>query len=183
MKNKSPNGYIHQQAQQGFTLLEILVVIFIIAIMVSMVGLRFFQSSDELLQREARQLQSKLNLALDLAVLQSRNYALGIGQERYTFFVQNDEAQWLELSNHAVLRSGSLDKTPYRLELMLDDLVVDLPKIESDGFIPQVYFLASGEMTPLTLRLLLKEKSAVLPISLNVDPLGNSRLLQGDEVL
>lgn len=157
-------------------------VVFIIAIMVSMIGPRFFQSANDVMLRDAKTLQSKLGLASDLAVLQARNYALGIDPKRYAFFGQNEEGKWVELAKHAVLKSVNVDEK-YQLELLLDGLEVDLPKIESEGFVPQVYFLSSGEMTPMTLRLSWKDKKEVLPIQMRFDPLGNAKVLQGDEEL
>jgi len=155
---------------------------FIIAIMVSMIGPRFFQSTDDVLLRDAKALHSKLGLVSDLAVLQSRNYALGIDPKRYAFFGQNDEGQWVELAKHAVLKSSNIDEK-YQLELLLDDIVVDLPEIGSEGFVPQIYFLSSGEMTPMALRLSWRDKQDALPINMSFDPLGNVKVLQGDEEL
>ncbi|MGV6810268.1 MAG: type II secretion system minor pseudopilin GspH [bacterium] len=172
---------------QGFTLLEILVVIFIIAIMVSMTNLRYFQSPEARLQQTVERLHDKFTLAMDMAIMQSRNYALGIDAESYAFFGQDTQGQWIRLENLPVLSAQNLAEE-IELVLLLDGIKVDLPTIEAQsarfsnqtntqGFQPQIYMDSSGEVTPFVLQFIPKAAAQTsVKIALHVDPLGNSHI-------
>lgn len=175
---------------QGFTLLEILVVIFIIAIMVSMTNLRYFQSPEERLQQTVDRLHDKFSLAMDMAIMQSRNYALGIDTEGYAFFGQDEQGQWVRLEHVPVLSAQNL-ADEVELVLLLDGIKVNLPAMETEstqfstqadlantqGFQPQIYMDSSGEVTPFVLQFIPKAApQTAAKIALHVDPLGNSQI-------
>jgi general secretion pathway protein H len=165
-----------QARAQGFTLLEILVVIFIIAIMISMTNLRYFQSPEQRLEQTVNRLQDKFSLALDMAIMQSRNYALGVEPDGYAFFGQDQQGQWLRLEHLPVLSAESTTDHA-ELLLFLDGIKVELPAMDKQGFQPQIYMDSSGEVTPFMLQFSAKEsEQTTVKLVFQVDPLGNSQI-------
>lgn len=151
--------------QHGFTLLELLVVVVIVAILFTYTTLAIRSSSPEdLIQQEAQRLQRLVQLALEEAILRGEEYGLEVKLDGYRFlrFRQN---QWQPLEQDRLLRPREL---PYEMELEMrledTDIVIDT----SDDSLsqqmlnldteqgekkkprtrPQIYLLSSGEITP-----------------------------------
>ena len=77
---------------QGFTLIEIMVVIVIVSILVGAVSLTFPRSTDDLLKADAEHFSELLYLAQDEAILQSRDLAVAIDDSGYSFLSRNDKS-------------------------------------------------------------------------------------------
>lgn len=174
---------------QGFTLLELILVIAVIGLIVSVVSYNVIGSdpADEV-EQETRKLQVLFDMASDYAVLNQRQLGLRIDDEEmtYEFVVLSDEQKWQALDTQAIFALHELPEF-VSLELVLDDLpwqnedslfdttVFDENLSVSDEGVeigneediepppPQILLLSSGEITPFELRLIYDEPFAQTP--------------------
>ena len=144
---------VRKRSDDGFSLLELLVVIVIIAILFTFTTLAIRGTSpEELIQTEAQRLDRLLQLALEEAVLKGQEYGLEFSPDSYRFLLYVEDS-WLPLEQDKLLRRRQL---PENMELELeieqiDVLVEDRATTESDEEDeprPQVFLLSSGEITP-----------------------------------
>lgn len=155
--NTSPRP---EHSGAGFTLLEILVVMFIIGIIVGFAVLSVDgRAGDDKLQQEAERLDALLGLATDEAILYGVEVGLDLTRDGYRFLRFN-EGGWqpIDLSDHP-LRPRKLDPG-MKLELLEEDderkRLAQTKKDEDskeDGLRPEVLFLSSGEVTPFKIEL------------------------------
>jgi len=133
---------------QGFTLLELLVVIVIIGIVTSFavlsVGLLSPQSE---LETHGKRIRALMLLASEEAVLQGQELALQVDGQRYYFLSLKDKS-WLRVNNDPVLRDREL---PEHVQASVQ--VEGDTASENDDVKSRVYFYSSGEITPFTLSL------------------------------
>jgi general secretion pathway protein H len=151
----------------GFTLIEVLVVVLIMAIISAMLVMSFgILGDDRTLQQQARRISSLIELATDEAIMQGRDFGLEFMQHGYRF-VEHDAAldQWHEVIGDELLRPRPLEEG-MEFELFLEDRPVSLAEEAADtdvdedsgdrerqGYLPHVLILSSGEVTPFRLRL------------------------------
>lgn len=144
--------------QGGFTLLELLVVIFIIGLMAGYVVLSMDVGGRERsLDQESRRLHGLLRLASQEAVLQGREVGVLIYLDRYVFVVSGHKT-WEPLDDGAMLQPHQL---PYgwQLELIQDGQVIPpLTARLQQGEkgvppLPQLIFYSSGEGSAFQLRI------------------------------
>lgn len=150
----------------GFTLIEIMVVVVIISVLMGAVALSFPRDLKDLAGEQADRLQALVRLSLDEAVLQSRELALGFNEGGYQFYQQENNA-WVPFTE-GPFKPRHL---PANLlgELYLDDISVRLEKPENTH--PQVFILSSGEMTPFAYRFVIPGKQD--NVLLRVGPVGD----------
>ena len=86
-------------AQSGFTLLEILVVITLIAISTAMIAPSFISISDADINEQARRLQQVLRLASEEAQLTGAPIRMTALKERYYLESMTDDRQWQRLTD------------------------------------------------------------------------------------
>jgi type II secretion system protein H len=111
----------------GFTLIEIVVVVAMIAIIISMVTLSMGPQEDRALKEEANRIGALLKLAREESILQSQELALAIGEDGYRFEIY-DGAEWqVFASDDGVFRARPLPEG-MELKVMLDQKPVELPK-------------------------------------------------------
>lgn len=160
------------QKSRGFTLLEILVVLVIIAVMAGMLVFSAHDSPERRLQREAHALAALLNIATDEAVMQSREMGLVINDRGYHFVVfDNESKKWLPLQKKPL--ADHVFPEAYTVQFQLDgEQVDDATRALIEKFIergssgsgdaditteasdkPLLLILSSGEMTAFSLTL------------------------------
>lgn len=140
----------------GFTLVEIMIVVFIIGLVAAMAVITFGGSRrDAELDKEAERLDALLDYAREQAELQTRDYGFRTIRGSYQFVVFNVITnEWRPVEEDDALRTRPLP------EGLLPGLVVEgrrvvldmrWPKI--DDFKPQVMIFGNGDLTSFELSL------------------------------
>ena len=143
-------------AQRGFTLIEIMVVVLIIAILVGAAVLSMGTlGSDRELQREAQRLQALLQLMQEEALMQGRDYGVEIRADGYGFLVfDHEQFAWAYPAAEDLLIEHALPGE-LTMELFLDGREIVLEETQDEDELetpePHIMVLSSGEMTPFEL--------------------------------
>jgi general secretion pathway protein H len=145
---------------KGFTLIEILVVILIMAVVISLTVLSVNSTGrDSQLDEESRRIEGLVGLLHERAVLEGRDFGLRIEPTAYEFVVYDTvRERWMMLSQEQEFRHRELPKG-ISFQLQLDSQTVVIKPIDrnlASGEAPpppQVAIAASGEGTPFRLTL------------------------------
>ena len=143
----------YKMKHRGFSLLELLVVIVIIAILFTFTTLAIRGTSpEELIQTEAQRLDRLLQLALEEAILKGQEYGLEFSPNSYRFLLYYENT-WQPLEGDKLLRERELPETmEFELEIeqigVLIEEAKDADDEEAESPDPQVFLLSSGEITP-----------------------------------
>lgn len=135
--------YSMKHQQQGFTLIEIMVVVVIAAILMGAVTLSFPRTGDDLLKEEATRFSALVSLLEDEAILQSRDMAIAINDAGYAFY-QNKGEVWEKYADRPFVARHLEAGIPS--ELYIEGIPVQLEKIDKTK--PQIVAYTSGEVTP-----------------------------------
>ena len=133
--------------QQGFTLIEVLVVVLLIVIVVGMVGLKIGGDEGRAVRQEADRLSVLLQSAQQEAILQGKVLALALGDEGYEFQGLNDKRKFSAL-NDPVLRPRELPPAMSILSITLDGVPAEKePRIilYPTGELPQAFVITLGQ--------------------------------------
>ncbi len=178
---------------RGFTLLEILIVLFVISLVTSLAGLALNSGGRDMeFDAQVRQLADISSYALEEAQASGRDmglhlervYEAGLPVYRYRWLQRRPEGWRAPEIDEDLFRPRRL---PPRVEvsLILEDL--PLPELEPDtgdverDLVPQIMFYASGETTPGMIELRNADSGDTL-WSINWDLLGRFELLlRGEE--
>ncbi|HKI74686.1 MAG TPA: type II secretion system minor pseudopilin GspH [Pseudomonadales bacterium] len=137
----------------GFTLIEILVVLFIVSIMTGIVVARlprFSKTGD--LDTEARRLQQLLGMAKQDALLEANEYGFKPEHTGYRFYIYDDAAQkWTPLADRPFQPRQLEDGI--QLDAQVEDTDLKLGDSKNDKAVPPILLLSSGETTPFQLTL------------------------------
>lgn len=139
-----------RDAQRGFTLLELIVVIVIIGVLATAVTLSLGNRSlSDTLDAETRRIEKLIELASDDALFRQRELGFWSDGERYGFLVLTD-GLWQPYRDSEPLRERRFEP-PVEGRLYVEGQPVPPP----DPLAPQppVLLLSSGEVTPFVLRL------------------------------
>jgi general secretion pathway protein H len=162
---------------KGFTLVEILVVVVIMAMVISLAVLSIgVTGRDSQLDEESRRIEGLVSLLHDRALLEGRDFGLRIEPAAYEFVVYDPHRdRWLMLDQEREFRHRTLPKG-ISFQLELDSRQVVIKPIDRNltgdqvppG--PQVAIAASGEGTPF--RLILLRDATQAKATVNGDALG-----------
>ncbi|SDZ73315.1 type II secretion system protein H [Thiothrix caldifontis] len=134
-----------QTRQQGFSLLEMMIVIMVIGILYALAGSMLNLSVSDPLNEEVVRLRERVQMAQDESIVRSQALALGFGENGYAFFAQNDQLQWEPIDKDGLLQAYTW-RGSYEQVLYLQGQAVSLP--DNDKIRPQVFILPTGEMMP-----------------------------------
>ena len=170
---------------KGFTLVEILVVVVIMAIVISLAILSIGTTGrDTQLDEESRRIEGLVGLLHERALLEGRDFGLRIEPTAYEFIVYEPRRdRWMTLDQEHEFRHRDLPKG-LSFQLELDSQVVVIKPIDrtlsSDAPPPgpQVAIAASGEGTPFRLTLLRDGTAA--KASVDGDALGKVSRVSSD---
>lgn len=162
--------------QQGFTLLEVMIVIGLIGLVLATVSYTVFPSDKyDDVRREVKKLQVLFSLASDYAVLNQMELGLRIDEKEQTYeFVRLDENDnWVQMDNSEhfqltefsenIFISLSLDGLSWQQEdslfdnrifdeeLSVRDAGVEIGEEDKKPPPPQIFIFSSGEITPFEL--------------------------------
>lgn len=141
----------------GFTLIEVLVTLFIIGVLAGVAVLRIGNSDqDEIVDREAQRLRHLMSLARDEALLGNREWALELDGEGYGFLrLDENSGRWERIDEPPFQRRLLPERIALRLAVEGRDRVgaSDARALArgTQGPRPALLFLSSGEMTPFRL--------------------------------
>lgn len=146
---------------KGFTLVEILVVVVIMAVIISLAVLSMgVTGRDAQLDEETRRIEGLVGLLHERALLEGRDFGLRIEPSAYEFVVyEPTRNRWLTMDQEHEFRHRNLPKG-LSFQLQLDSQTVVLKPVDRNlpGNVaspnPQVAIAASGEGTPFRLTLL-----------------------------
>ena len=163
-----------ENAQRGFTLLEIVVVILIMGVMVTFASLSIGNRvNEDKLENEARRAEAVIKLASEEAEAKGVEIGLRFTEGGYRLLALDSNRRWQDYEASGPLRRRSFQE-PFGLQLRVEGRAVRLPpeltpeqerelaesrvlkgERENDAakMTPQVMVLSSGEMTPFLLQL------------------------------
>lgn len=152
---------------QGFTLIEILVVLVIIGVMVGLASVRMMPDDERVLGNEAQRLALLLEQARDQAVASGEPIAFSVQQARYRFWSLGKENQWVPRSGDELLRDRPLASGMRLVALRVNQTVVAGDE--------RLLFLPSGSGAPFTADLALNAAR----VRIRGDSLGRVRVEAG----
>ncbi len=157
----------------GFTLLELLVVLVIIGILLTMASLSVGGGSEQRqLREEAKRITALLALAADEAILKNQELLLAIEPDGYAFLTQDEKGKWIPVDSTGSLRPRELPEG-VSLSVTVEEPLVMAKKADDEEEPGQIWILSSGEMTPFTLTLHIKDG---VDYQLHGDLIGNLKL-------
>ncbi len=162
---------------KGFTLVEILVVVVIMAIVISIAILAIGTTGrDTQLDEESRRIEGLMGLLHERALLEGRDFGMRIEPAAYEFVVYDHwHDRWQAMDQEHEFRHRTLPKG-LSFQLELDSQVVVIKPIDRDITgdkappAPQLAIAASGEGTPF--RLTLQRDGTTAKATVDGDALG-----------
>lgn len=145
------------QREKGLTLIEVLVVIFVVGVIYSMVTLSINVQDDKRLEDEGKRIAALLKLAREEAIMQNRELAMEFEEETYRFVEWGEEGKnWSAYAEKGMFREREIPKD-IELEFVIDGEEIK-PAFEnleelSETPPPRIFVFSSGEMSPFEVSL------------------------------
>lgn len=127
----------------GFTLFEVIIVVFIIGVIVTFASLSIGQHGDRYVEDEAKRLHHLLRLATEEAVFRSQELSLILTSSGY-HFASLQGPKWEPITDDAFFREREFAEV-VTVKLLVDEEEVNLGNSDKPA---QIYLLSSGELTP-----------------------------------
>jgi general secretion pathway protein H len=165
----------HKHIEQGFTLLEVLLVITMMALISVGVMLSLnLAGPEELLEQEAKRFAAVVEMASEQALMRSEEYGLQVDDKRYQFLQLDDEQKWQLIDGDRLFAKHgwpaivtaklTLDDLPWEQEdrltrqgSMFEGVEIER---EEEKLQPQVLIFSSGDLTAFSLLLSLQDVAA-----------------------
>ena len=169
---------------RGFTLVEILVVVVIMAIVISLAVLSIGTTGrDNQLDQEGRRIEALIDLLHERALLEGRDFGMSLQPDGYDFLVFDTiRDAWLKFDQDNEFRHRDLPKgVSFQRQRDQQTVVLKAPdKALSGGtpVTPQLAIAASGEGTPF--RLVLHRDATQAQAAVDGDSLGKISLETSD---
>lgn len=153
------------RSQRGFTLLELLVVVVLIAILTAAaVSTINFVARDGDPHTEARRLAALAGLAAEEALLTGREYGMRLDDDEIVFLLFDElSGQWQPLTEDDTFQPRPLPES-LDFDLVIEGQAIvlgaDAGATDAEEDVPappQLMFLSSGEITPFTLSISTQE--------------------------
>lgn len=178
--------------ERGFTLLELLVVVFMVGILVTMFTLAVgVTGGDRDLEREADRLVAMLKLARDEAVMQGREYGLRFYPRSYEFATwfeeiddteedpqKRDKSRWILLADDELFAPRELgDRLQIELEIEDRNVVlkektdreIDPDDEDAIDYAPQLFVFSSGDVSPFAVKIRRRFESGGITLDVDQD--------------
>jgi general secretion pathway protein H len=179
--------------RQGFTLLEVLMVVLLVGILGSVVMLSIDTGGPgRYLREEADRLSTLIEQAANEAVMQNQEYGLRLEEGGYRFLCLDEARQeWADCKDEIfrartlaeglelrLLKQGSIRELP--LDKKEGDDAAERQRQDEEGkrITPDLFLLSSGESSAARLEIRVPENPE-LNIEIDVDPLG--RVTRSDD--
>lgn len=94
--------------ESGFTLLEIMVVVVILAVMVGSIGLELHATEGVTVRDQSRRLALLVHALRQQAIVDGTPLAVRFGRQSYTFMTLNLKGRWVPLTGDHLLRRRQL---------------------------------------------------------------------------
>ena len=142
---------VNRQTNCGFSLLELMVVIVIVALLFTFVSLAIrTPAPEDTIKTEAHRFNRLLQLLLEEAVLKGEDYGIEFGATEYRF-TRLENNDWVVIADDRILRLRELPPD-MELDLSLEQTDVVIEQFNQEDkdnkTSPQVFILSSGEITP-----------------------------------
>lgn len=141
---------VRPRSARGFTLIEILVVVFIIGLMSAAAILSFGGSRrDSQLESEGEKLDSLFDYVREQAELQTRDYGFRVSRLGYSFVVYDVLAdQWRPVDEDDAMRERNFPGG-VRPEVVVEgrQIVLDSKKKDVEDFSPDIVVFANGDVS------------------------------------
>ncbi len=155
-KHIAVNVHVPLRGERGFTLLELLAVLFIIGIIVSFAGLSIGQRSSRAAQEEAERLYGLVRVASEEAVLQGRELAVEFTRQNYRFLELTNDNQWIPIEEDTLFRERKFPPD-VNIELLVEGAAASFGDEKN---LPRIFVLSSGELTDFKISLSLEDEKA-----------------------
>lgn len=157
---------------QGFTLIELMLVIVIIGYLVSLVRFpSLAPNAYDLVEKESQKLTALINLASEYAVVNNQQLGLAVSDQQYAFLIYDGE-KWVRITkrpfdteplNENLILTLKLDGLPWQEKNLLSAVQLideetlnaetDLSDEEKKLAFPQIFILSSGEISSFEIEL------------------------------
>ena len=138
-----------QYTQKGFTLFEMLTVVFIIGIVISFATLSVGTPGSDKVEEEVKRIQQLLIIAGEEAIFNSKELALEINKQGYQFVILVEGTQWQPIADDKVLRKREFPEDSV-VEVQIDDFDVILDDPDNPV---RIFILSSGDVRPFVLKI------------------------------
>lgn len=147
----------HRAKPNGFTLIEILVVLIIVGLLAALATVNMAGGSQQReLQEQVRELYLLMQTASEQAVLNNREFGLVLEDGGYQFVAFEDETGDWRASSERLFRPRRFPDWLVITEY-LENSAPRLMSANDEGLRPEVVFFSSGETTPFELEFTLRD--------------------------